>query len=330
MSTRTSSVPSKLSSLLTLGASLGLLVSLSACSDDDGGGRFGDTMGDTLGTSSGTATNTTTTTGETDTENDTDEPMPSGFGQAIEGGTTASGFSTITLTIGGAEYKVKTNPWGGAAQTITAGGGSVFTVDFIEHPDGGNPWDVASYPAVYKGMAYGGEPTADSGMPIAVGDIAAVYTGMQSNALSMAYQGNATYDVYFTNAADYTGGPPDVYLMVWFDGKGLNPINTPGEGWTCGSNPPTFVESCSSAGSATIEGKTFHRFVGPNGNATVISYVPDTTMGVWEFDLNGFIQDAVSQGILTPQMYLQSVQAGFELADAGTGLTIQDFYIDVF
>lgn len=332
MSRRTLTVPSAV-------VATGLLALAPACNnygpDADEAGFDGETSidGGDSNSDEGSSSGDSTDDGEGSSESsgtDSGAPMPSGFGQPIAGGGTVDGFTTMTINIGDDEYKVQTNPWGGAEQVITVGGGKVFTIDSIVHPGGGNPWDVASYPSVYKGTAYGGEPTANSGMPIAVSEISHVFTGMMSNAVGMGYAGNSTYDVYFTNAENYSGGSPDTYLMVWFDGKSLNPINGPGEGWSCGGAPPTFVESCSAAGSTNIGGKTFHRFIGPNGNATVISYVPETTMGVWEFDLNDFIQDAVAEGVVTPSMYLQSVQGGFELADAGTGLTIEDFYIDVF
>ena len=285
---------------------------------------------ESTGSESASGETTADTSADTDTDpTDTGAPPESGFGREIVGGGTADGFSTIPLTIGGEEYKVLTNPWGGATQTITAGGGAVFTVDSITHPGGGNDWDVAAFPSVFKGMSYGGESTANSGLPLAITDITHVYTGLQNNALAADYQGNATYDVYFTNSEFYDGGPPDTYLMVWFDAKGLNPINTDGEGWSCGANPPTYIQACSGAGETTIAGKKFYRFFGANGNATVISYAPETRMEVWEFDLAAFIQDSVDGGALTEDMYLQSVQAGFELADAGAGLTVEDFYIDI-
>jgi hypothetical protein len=258
------------------------------------------TSGATDASSTGDSSGATDGSEATDSSGDTGTGDPtSGCGQAIAGGGTVSGFNTLTL-------------------------------DSITHPAGAEDWEVASFPSVYRGMPYGGDGTAESGMPIAISDINNVSVGLAINALETGYQGNATFDVYFTNGESYTGGPPDVYLMVWFDAKGLNPINSPGEGWTCAGDPPTFIEACSAAGDATIEGKKFYRFVGPNGAAQVITYVPETRMNAWEFDLNGFIQDAVGAGVLNSNMYLQGVQGGFELADAGAGLTIQEFCVDIY
>lgn len=265
-------------------------------------------------------------------EGDGGEPQDGGFGREITGGSTESGFAMIDLTIGGEEYLVTTNPWGGATQTITAGDGQIFTVDSMEAPDGGNAWDVASFPSVFKGASYGGDRTADSGMPVHISALQSVQTGMKTNASSITYNGNTTYDVYFTQTEDYnvTGdGPPDVYLMVWFHSNAINPINGEGEGWTCASEPPTNIEACTGAGSMNVDGKTFHRFIGSNGEAEVISYAPEESFDEWEFDLNDFISDAVSEGVLTEEMYLQSVQGGFELIENGAGLTIYDYYVDV-
>jgi len=263
---------------------------------------------------------------------DGDIPHEGGFGRGITGGDTRSGFAMIDLSIGGDQYLVTTNPWGGATQTITAGGDVVFTVDSMEAPAGGNAWDVAAYPSVFRGASYGGQRTQDSGMPIQVSAIESVRTGMKTNATAITYKGNTTYDVYFTNDEDYNvggSGPPDVYLMVWFHSNAINPINSEGEGWSCAGQPPTHIEACTGGGSVTIGGKTFYRFIGPNGEAEVISYAPASNFNEWEFDLNDFISDAVAQGVLTNGMYLQSVQGGFELIEGGAGLTIYDYYVDV-
>lgn len=68
------------------------------------------------------------------------------------------------------------------------------------------------------------------------------------------------------------------------------------------------------------------RFVGTNWTTPVISYLPVTRMETWEFDLNDFIADAVAQGVITDDMYLQSIQAGFELISGGAGLAVNEFY----
>jgi len=255
--------------------------------------------------------------------------IPRGFDQSIEGGGTDDGYQTFNLTIDGESYNVQTNPWGGAEQTITAGGDFVFRVDAMQEPAGGNPWDVAAFPSVYKGKAQGGGVTTNSGMPIQASAITSVATGLSTNSTSSEFTGNTTYDVYFTDAESYTSGGPDVYLMVWFDSHGLNPINGEDEQWNCRSTPPTYIDSCSDARSVSIGGLTFYRFIGSNGHAEVISYAPETPMDEWEFDLKHFIDDAVEQGVVGTNQYLQSIQAGFEIVSGGVGLTVDAFYADV-
>lgn len=263
---------------------------------------------------------------------DSGVPYEGGFGRGITGSATEDGFALIDLSIGEDHYLVTTNPWGGAEQTISVGGDKIFTVEEMQAPAGGNSWDVAAFPSVFRGASYGGDRTEDSGMPIRISAIESVRTGMKTNASAITYNGNTTYDVYFTTAEDYNvagDGPPDVYLMVWFHSNAINPINTEGEGWSCAGQPPTNIEACTGAGSVMIGGKTFHRFVGPNGEATVISYAPEVPFDEWEYDLDDFIEDAVAEGVLTTEMYLQSVQGGFELIEGGAGLTIFDYYVDV-
>ena len=95
-----------------------------------------------------------------------------------------------------------TNPWGGAEQTISVGGDKIFTVEAMEAPAGGNAWDVAAFPSVFRGASYGGDRTTDSGMPVQISAIDSVRTGMKTNASAITYKGNTTYDVYFTAAED--------------------------------------------------------------------------------------------------------------------------------
>jgi hypothetical protein len=264
---------------------------------------------------------------EVDSVADTDggSDTESGFGQPITGGGTSSDWDIFDITIGKDAYKVQTNPWNWPdEQTITAGGSNVMKVDSFS---GGTVGTVTSFPSVYKGKAQDtNEPaTTDSGMPIKLSDITSVYTGLSTNASSVNYTGNTTYDVYFTDSSTYNGGSPDKFLMVWLDSDSLNPIAAD---YSCGSDVPTYIDSCSS-GSVIVNGKTFYVFIGSNGTADVISYAPATPMDEFEFDLNDFIDDAETRGVLSSTMYLQSIQAGFEISTNGAGLTIYDFYADV-
>ena len=325
-------VPKPLPWAARFGAAL-LFASAAAACDNATGTELGGTAaaagsGGSQASPQGGSGNTTTDTGGSAGGLSVTVP-PQGLGQTIEGGNSGSGFQTFSLTIDGDAYNVQTNPWGGADQTFTAGGDFVFRVDAMQEPEGGESWDVAAFPSVYKGTAQGGNPTTDSGMPIQVNAITSVQTGLSINSTSATFTGNTTYDVYFTDRESYTSGGPDVYLMVWFDSHGLNPINGDDEQWNCRSDPPNYVDSCSDAGSLQVGDLTFYRFVGSNGAADVISYVVETPMDHWEFDLKDFIDDAVGQGVVGAAQYLQSIQAGFELVSGGAGLAVGGFYADV-
>lgn len=256
------------------------------------------------------------------------EPFPSRFGSIVEGGGEKSGYSIFDLTIGGQSYNVQTNPWGGADQIIRAGGGNVFEVIQMIPPGGGNDWDVAAYPSVYKGTDQGGNSSSNSGMPIAIGNIASVRTGLSTNTTSIPFKGNTTYDVYFTKSGSFSGGSPDEFLMVWFDASEFNPLNGE-DGYNCGGRPPIYIDACSNQDRIEVSGKLFYRFFGNNGQKDVISYVSAKPMDAWEFDLKYFIDDAVAHGYLDPNMYLVSIQAGFEMVEGGEGLRVKDFYADV-
>jgi hypothetical protein len=109
----------------------------------------------------------------------------------------------------------------------------------------------------------------------------------------------------------------------------MNPITA--EGYSCSADPPWYVSSCSTAGSVTVNGMEFVRFLGTNGFRPVISYLPLERVQKLEFDLNDFIKDAVSLGELNNNMYLQGIQAGFELIRMreGDSTIVHDFYARV-
>ncbi|MBN2342584.1 MAG: hypothetical protein JXX29_18860 [Deltaproteobacteria bacterium] len=295
---------------------------------DSSGDSDSDHTNDSDSDSPDTSDTGDTSDGSDDSESDNIVDGPSNFGceEPIEGGGTRSGYHTFFLDICGDSYNVQTNPWGGATQTITAGGENVFVVDSLEPPDYSFS-EVVSYPSVYKGKNQGGDGTTNSGMPIQVSDIQSVETGFSHNGAEMYFYGNATYDVYFTNSSTYNSGQPDRYLMVWLYTLQLNPITD--QGYSCGGEDPKYTSACSGAGSLEIGGVEFYRFVGTNGSRPVISYLPVDYLPTFEFDLNEFIQDAVAQEFLTDDMYLQSIQAGFELIRDADGATAYGFYADV-
>ncbi|MCH2110738.1 MAG: hypothetical protein MK135_15555 [Polyangiaceae bacterium] len=251
------------------------------------------------------------------------------FGQEIQGGSTASGFEIIDLTIGDDKYLVQANPWrSGTSQTLSVGQGKVFSIDSLSTsaPD---PYQVMTFPSVYKGVAQGRQRSEGSNLPKAISELTTIPTGMKTNTSAINFGGNATYDVYFTYDENYSGGgSPDIYLMVWFSSNAMNPLISGGD-YSCSGQPPTHLDACTDQGSLTVGGKTFHRFYGATGSSPVISYVAETPMDEWEFDLKNFIDDATANNYVDSSMYLQSVQGGFEVISGGVGLTMEDFYVTI-
>jgi len=94
------------------------------------------------------------------------------------------------------------------------------------------------------------------------------------------------------------------------------------------------------ARTANLGGQTWQVFVGPRGsgqgatgadaNAPVISYVKQgAALQNYTFDLKEFIDDAVRAGELNGNFLLTDVFAGFEIWSGGTGLSVNNFTIDV-
>jgi len=250
----------------------------------------------------------------------------------INGGGSLTGTDYLAITIDNKEYFVQSNTWGGAKQKIISGGESVLHVESFTRSPKAKPWDVGSYPSVLLGSRYRGYGvTKNSGMPVQVKDITSIRTGLSTNRMKLSnVDANTSYDVWFTNGREYNTANPDlaVLLMIWFGSNNVNPITS--AGYTCKVNQPSYTTACPTHGSFKYKGKTFYRFVGRHTDGSIVmSYLPENPIDEFDFDLADFIKDASDQGIITPKMYLQNIQAGFEIIKNGKGLTINSFYADV-
>jgi hypothetical protein len=211
----------------------------------------------------------------------------------------------------GKSYIIQNNNWGnpsGTNQTISYHNNSfTITSPTGAGAGGGVP---ASFPSIYigaNGDTQNGtfSTTSDDSLPKQVSTIQSVMTDFSYTSASGNY--NATYDVWFSSskpAGRYDDGISG-FVMVWF--------YKPSQNQPIGSKMRT----------ATINGKTFDVWVGPRGgsksnsNAPVVSYVAQSTMTSWSFDLKAFITDAATNGIQS-SWYLTDVFAGFEIWD-GSG-----------
>jgi hypothetical protein len=252
------------------------------------------------------------------------------FGQEFTGADGVyDSFRVRPRTIGGRQYFVQTNPWrDGTAQAIRLDHNWLFLIESLSNGTALQPWDVITFPSIFAGTDHAGNFTEGSGMPIAYNQITSVATGFSTNADQVAFEGNATYDTYWTASPTYSGGAPDTYLMVWLWGSGLNPITD--TGYNCWDQTPTFIGSCTNLGTVVIAGHNFYRFYGSNHEGRpVVSYVIENRVAALQFDLMTFAQDAVTQGLMDASYHLQSVQAGFEVISGGVPLGVNGFYVHV-
>jgi|GEM_PF-2428177 len=270
----------------------------------------------------------------TEAEAEMEAPPPiigtDAFGQEFTGNDGSyDGFRVRPRTVGGKEYFVQTNPWRtGTEQTVLLDHNWLFMIEALSNTTALQVWDVITFPSIFLGTSHAGDTTQGSGLPLAYSELTSVPTGFSTNADQIEYRGNAAYDTYWTASSTYDGGAPDTYLMVWLWGNGLNPITD--AGYTCNDQPPTHVGSCTELGTLQVGGLTFHRFYGLNHEGKpVISYAVESRIAALEFDLLTFAQDAVSQGLLDPSYYLQSVQGGLEIISGGIGLGANGFYVSV-
>src|SRR5690606_12996914 len=134
-----------------------------------------------------------------------------------------------------------------------------------------------AYPSIFIGSNNGGDgqATAGSNLPKSVGSLTAVPTAWSWSPPSSG-QYNAAYDVWFsTNGSGESGVGSRTFLMVWFDRTGG--IYAEGEGEGHG------------AGIYTIDGKNFNVYVSTQFEGRpIISYVAQSQITSWSFDLNDF------------------------------------------
>ncbi len=206
-------------------------------------------------------------------------------GQVTTSGTLTGAFGGHLVTAGDKQYYIQVNEWGAtAAQTMSYGGGSFFqiTQQQASLSVSGAP---AGYPSVFIG-ANSNHATTGSGLPIQVSSISQVLTtwnwsdnGAASDTTNNSF--NATYDVWFSvnpGGDPAAGAPTGGYLMVWYYAQGCQPIGALVDaGRTIGGIPGYWDV-----------------WTGTNNGKPVISYKHQGMLQSFGFDLNVFIQDALT------------------------------------
>lgn len=182
-----------------------------------------------------------------------------------------------------------------------------------------------AYPSLFIGSDGGhGMATAGSNLPKQVSALTAVPTAWSWSPPTGSSDYNVAYDVWFSPTAGDNGPGSRHFLMVWFHRAGGALAEGEGEQH--------------SAGSYNVGGKTFNVFVSDQFEGRpIISYVATSMISEWSFDLNDFIQDALTRTstaidgkpAINSSLYLTNIFAGFELWKGGVGLKTNAFCVDV-
>lgn len=222
-------------------------------------------------------------------------------------------YGMVWITPSGHEYCVQNNVWNpssGWVQTLEVDDwNGDFSVVEANHnkSTSGSP---ASFPSIFKGNHWG-TATNNSGMPIQVDQIDALNTMWDITPVSSGAW-NAVYDIWFHKTADYSNGSPNgAELMIWINY--LGPIQPAG----------------TQVATVDIAGTTWEVWFADWSGWDYIAYRRTTKTTSANFDINTFIEDAVSRGYIGSSWHLISVEAGFELWQGGAGLESSGFSLTV-
>jgi hypothetical protein len=212
-------------------------------------------------------------------------------------------------------YIVQNNAWNptsGMSHVLSYAGRS-FTVTTQTGSRGTSEAPV-SFPSLFMG-ANNNRGTTNSNLPKRVGDLTSVPTGWSWSG-NPGGEWNATYDVWFSDNSAGDQGPGNrSFLMVWFHKT---------------SAPRPESDTPSSYTTARIAEKNWDVWYGNNieGRPT-ISYVAQSSVNSWEFDLKAFIDHAKgSQGRpaqFHDGLFLTNIFAGFEIWSGGQNLRTNNF-----
>lgn len=245
---------------------------------------------------------------------ETNDPAGPGGGGCSIAGSSGEGTGTITgtfdwkgVTRNTRNYVVQNNVWGGTSNQALSYNGVSFQVTQQSgtNPTTGQP---ISYPSVFIG-ANNLRNTSGSNLPKLVSSLTTVPTGWSWSRNSANGEYNATYDVWFsTGSGGDSGNPSGGYLMVW--------LYKPAQAQPIGRSQAT----------VSIAGRSWDVWSGGSQlGHPIISYVDTLGTTSLTFDLNDFIKEAVSRGIIQNGWYLTNVFAGFEIWSGGATLRTDNF-----
>jgi cellulose 1,4-beta-cellobiosidase len=210
-------------------------------------------------------------------------------------------------------YIIQNNEWGSSAQEcLTTDGTASFTVaKSAIAQTGGAP---GGYPSIYAGCHWG--LCTPGGLASAPQQVAALppdrlyshFAAAEGAPAGSAY--DVAYDIWINQSPRTRGQPDGTEIMVWLDHK--NHVQPAG----------TVV-----AKGITVGGRKYDLWHasgrGPGGTVTYELASPAASVG--HLDVGRLIQDTVRRGYTSPQWFLTSVEAGFEIWRDGTGLAVTQF-----
>lgn len=218
-------------------------------------------------------------------------------------------------------YVAITNWWGKFTNQTVAVDGLGFTVTNSATTD--NPSLPVGFPSIFIGK-YQKDQSNGSNLPKQVSAIQSIPTVFESNATSMSNSDfNATYDVWLTSSSSVLSdtasspGSNGVMLMVWM----YKPANKSPRGGISSSNHT--VSGVDGSWNVWVDTQA-------NGTSPTVSYVSTSPRSGLTFDLNKFLQDAVSNNYLVKSsMYLSVVFGGLEIWSGGNNAQISKFCVKV-
>ncbi len=217
---------------------------------------------------------------------------------------------TIIDVMGG-EYRITNNVWRGTSeQCLSIDPNSTF-FSIIRSTHDSNV--VVAYPSIIRGTHFGGVNTKNSGMPIKLSDIASAPVAWSADVNHAKGVWNTAFEAWISPKG---GTVPEggAELMVWLNKKGSIIMPAGGE----------------KKATITVAGTKWNvYFDSQQRNWRYIAYERAKPSVVTSFDLKDFIDDAVSRGYMESSWYLDSMEAGFEIIQDGTGLTNRSFSASV-
>jgi hypothetical protein len=215
---------------------------------------------------------------------------------------------TIIDVMGG-EYRITNNVWRGTSEQCLSvdPNSTFFSVIHATHDSN----RVAAYPSIIRGRHFGGENTKNSGLPIRVSDIVTAPVAWSADVNHAKGVWNTAFEAWFSTKG---GTVPDgAELMVWLNHRGSSIMPSGG----------------AKLATVTVAGEEWDVHYDVTRNWKYIAYEKVKPSVVATFDLKDFINDSVSRGYIESSWYLDSMEAGFEIVQDGTGLTNRSFSASV-